>query len=259
MNFAKSILSCTCIGLLLTLAGCAKRNNYKPRHIPSLKESVHVDYQETKGLVTVRVKAFTQFDSDTIFGDRAKRITEGKNPLQPVQLSIENNSPSAIELHEKNIDLALVPSQDVVDRLSSFNYKKAGICCGIGALAAFATAGAFTIIWPFVAIHSCIAGSIDVIFVWAASMFGLATTGGLLLIATPCLFLIDNSSDEKREIRECIAKTDMGKTIIVNPGKTVDVLLFVQKNQYKSTFTCTLIDQQQNKKRQFAVHLPGHN
>jgi len=259
MNFAKCIISGLCIGLLVSLAGCAKRNTYKPRQIPSLKESAHVDYQETKGLVTFRAKAFTQFDCDTIFGERADRITDGKNPLQPVQISIENNSPSVVELHDANIDLMLVPTKEVVDRLSGFNFKTAGICCGIGAIAAIASAGALFFVWPLALAHMVFFGSLDLLLVCVAGTFGLASVGGLLLIATPCLFIIDNSGNEKREIRECIAKTEMGKTIIVNSGKTVDVLLFVQKKQYKPDFTCSLIDQQQNKKRRYEVHLPAQN
>ncbi len=256
MNFAKLILSCTFIGLLMSLAGCAKKSSYKPRNIQSLKESAHVDYQETKELVTVRAKAFTNFDCDYIFGERADRITEGENKLQPVQVSLENNSSLPVELHDENIDIPLVTTKEIIDRLSSFNYKKAGICCGVGALVAFASAGALIISIPWLFAYMLFGGHASIILGWIIGLYGCAAAGGLLLIATPCMFIIDNCVSEKREIRECIAKTDMGKTIIINPGKTVDVLLFVRKQQFKPTFNIALITQKQNKKHQFTIRLP---
>ncbi len=254
MNFAKLILSCTFIGLLMSLAGCAKKSSYKPRNIQSLKESAHVDYQETKELVTVRAKAFTNFDCDYIFGERADRITEGENRLQPVQLSIENNSPSVVKLRDSDIDLSLVPTKEVADRLSGFNYQTAGIYCGIGTLVIAAATGLSWLVLPAV-----LTGLDAILAPLLLSTLVFAPVGSFLLLATPCMFLINTFNYEKKELRECIAKTDVGKTIMVNPGKTIDVLLFVHKKQYKPTFACTLIDQQQNKKRQFEVRLPGQN
>jgi len=247
MNYAKSMLACCCIGLLLSLAGCAKKSSYKPHQLLSLKDSAHIDYQETKEQVTVRTKAFTKIDSDYIFGERADRIIGVKDPLQSIQLCIENNGPSAVKLVESSIDLPLVSSKEVTQRLESRSkYIAGGIVGGIGLCGILV--GVIAIATTTVTCPCCVL--VPLVF--------HCGIGSLLVIASPFAYMIENSGTraENSRINNYIQETNIGKEIVINPGKTIDMLIFVRKAQFKTTFDLTLLNEQdQTKKQTFEVKL----
>jgi len=245
MNFAKQIFSFMCIGSLIVFAGCAKRNSYKPQNLKSLKESVHVDYQETKEQVTVRAKAFTTLDCEYVFGDRADSIIDEKNPLQPIQLCVENNSTSPLKLHESGINLPLVSSKEITNRLGSGSkFITSGIVGGIG-LCGILTGGALFILAPFSM------GMVELV------LFFLET-GIFVTLTSPFVFLIENSGTRavNYKISNYVHATNVGREIVINPGKTIDILIFARKAQFKPTFDFTLLNEHdQTKKQTFTVKL----
>lgn len=257
MNYAKSIFSCFSCGLLICLAGCTKRNNYEPRHLQSLKESAHVDYQETKDQVTVQAKVFTENDCNYLFGERVQYIREGKNPLRPIQLCIENNGSSAVKLIEPNISLPLVSASAVSRRLSNDEGANiAQICCSSGVLATLAGIGLLASLTSGLFIVT----SFAVGAVAFATGISLTTAGTLLVVASPFVYVADSSNQtyQKDLIDHHIRKTSVGDTLVINPGKTVDTLLFVYEKKYqeKQTFDLTLLDQcDQQHKLKFTVKL----
>ncbi len=247
MNHIKLILSCIVAGLLLSLTGCGKRSNYKSRQLLSLKESAHVDYQETKELVTVRAKAFTKNDCDYIFGERTDRIISHKDPLQPIQLCIENNSSSAVKLVESTIDLTLTSSREVTQRLSSSSkYLASGICGGIGLCGI--TIGIIT--------AAIAAATVTCPCCFLAPLL-LIGVGGIVTISSPFAFLIENwnTGAENSKISSYIHEKNVGKEIVIKPGKMIDVLIFVKKNNYQQTFKCNLIDGKSGKEITFKIKL----
>lgn len=246
MNYSKQILSFICIGLLLTLAGCAKKSNYKPRQLKSLKELVHIDYQETKEQVTVRAKVFNKLDCDYVFGERADRIIGEKEPLQPIQLCIENQSCNSLKLAESGIDLPLISSKEISYRLGTRSRYLAGsICGGIGLCGILAGVGALVAAWPI----TCPCILIPVIF--------YAGLGSLFVIASPFAFLIENcgTRDENNKIKNHVYSMNVGKELVINPGKVIDVVVFVKKHEYKQTFKCTLINDKTSKEIPFMIKL----
>ncbi len=251
MNFAKLILSCTFIGLLMCLAGCAKKSNYKPTSLISLKQLAHIDYEETKEQVTVCAKKCTKDDCDYVFGDRADYIIGEKNPLQPIQLCIENKSESLLLLFDSNIALPLVPTQKVIDRLSPWRFTTTATCGAIGLL------GLSLFICPLIfpcAIFPSFAMAIPPYMSWV--LFGAASS--LITLATPCIFIADNAlfGPCPEEITNCIHKTKKGKAIAIKQAKTIDMLIFVRKDEFKPTFDLTLLhENDQTKKLTFTVKL----
>jgi len=247
MNYKKLIFSFMSFGLLMCLAGCAKKRNYKPNKLLSLKESAHVDYQETKEQITVRAKAFSKIDCDYIFGERADRIIGEKDPLQPIQLCIENNGSNNLKLLESKIDLQLVSAKEVTRRLgTSSNYLASGIWGGIG-LSGIVSGIVSTSVIASSAVCPC-AFLLPVM---------LISVGCLVAMTSPFVFLIENwsLSAENCRVSNYINTTSPGKKIAINPGQVIDVIIFVKQNEYRSTFKCTLMNDETGKEISFIIKL----
>jgi len=260
MNYTQKIVSCAFIGLLLFVSGCAKKSNYKPHSLPSLKESVHVDYQETKEQVTVRAKKFTHNDCDTFFGDRASKILSGKRPLQPIQLCIENSSKVAVLLFDENINLRLVPTQMVAGRLTPYRFATSAIWSGVGLFGL----SVITLPWLFPAafpLFCHILGAFGTILSVNGAVF-FFLSAPLILVATPFIFIADNALFRScpKELKNCIHKTEKGKAVVIHPDGIIDMLIFVHCDQFKPTFDVTLLNENdQTKKQTFTVHLPAQD
>lgn len=245
MNYTKSILSCMFLGLLMCLAGCAKQNKSKQCQLPTLKDSAHIDYQETKEKVTIRAKALTTFDCDTFLSDNGSAIMGGRNPLQPIQLCIENEGESAVLLFDANIGLPMVAANKVIARLTHQRFTASAIWGGISII------GLSLIVWIPIVLFT--ASSALVSFLAYVSICSF-----YMFVATPCIFIADNALFTccPDEIKSCIHQTDKGKAVVIKPGKTIDMLIFVRKDEFKPTFDVTLLDENdQTKKQAFTVKL----
>lgn len=254
MQISKLIISCTFVLFILGLGGCAKKNHFKPCHFRSLKESRHIDFQATKDQVTVRAKELDGHDCDKIFGECGSKLTTGKNPLVPIQLSIENNSDVAWLLPESKIKLDLVPTKYIMNRLHTDSSGIAGACFGIGALAAVTGIGLIVAI-PTACVGSLAIGALA-IGGWCTGV-ALTAAAGLLIIATPFIIIVqtNDATIENDKIDTYVQKTSLGKSLLIRPDKTVDVLLFVDEESYKNRFEITLINDVENKKLPFTISL----
>lgn len=259
MNCTKLISLCAGIGLLLTVAGCAKKSDYKPCQIKSLKELLSVDYQETKERVTVRAKAFTKNDCDYVFGERVDWLITEKDPLQPIQLCIENRGSSAWKILDANIGLQMVPTKEIVKRLSRSSFATAGVCFGIGLATALVGAGIAVVCLPLglgIGINAP-----AFVTPWIFGVLGgagVVLAGSVFIVISPFVFLINTvkPGSESKAIDNYVHQTNIEKAIVIKQNNTIDILIFVRKDEFKPTFDVTLLNEQdQTKKQTFTVKL----
>ena len=221
------------------LSGCATR--YAPNSIKPLSQENLADYKKTHGHVTMQAKELSFAECQEIFGDRTKRLFTKRKPLVPIQLTIENNSNNTWLLTESMIDLPLEPSGRVISRLQNSALCRALTVAGMALGSGCILTGLGGIL--FILTTNVYRGS----SIGLAGLFGIGmvAAGHLLGVSSLVLPVITgvNTSHENKDIKDYIQRTNLGKALIIKPGQTVNMLLFVLEKQFKPNFTVTLIDQ----------------
>lgn len=235
----KWINVCIIIAAICLLSGCGAR--YAPKALTPLSPVNIADYKKSDGQVTVQAKKLTIAECREIFGDRAYRLFSKHRPYVPIQLSIENNSNDTWLLTDAMIDLPLISADDVLGRLQNSALCRALTVAGMALGSGCILTGLGGIL--FILTTNVYRGS----SIGLAGLFGIGmvAAGHLLGVSSLVLPVImgGNTSHENKDIREYIQKTSFGKALIIKPGHTVNVLLFVLQKHFKPNFTVTLIDQ----------------
>jgi len=219
---AKKLISIAVIAGLL-LPGCG---GYQKRSLNIFKQRP-ANYEQTINDVTMKVNKLTQEECEQVFGRRAQNLTLGQSGINPLVLSIENNSATRWELAENNIGLQLSEPEEVAQRLKLNTALYAGGIFGIGiGITAFVALN-------FVGILSVMSGSFNpYAFLFVPLILG---TGGYYSIVGASGFALYSGLDNK-SIDDATVKVNA----VIKSGKTLGGLLFVNKPDYKSKFTITL-------------------
>lgn len=240
-QFISYLLSCA---ILMTALPSCKKNIGQSLSLRSLTS--YLDYQATKSGITVRVRQLTETDCQHIIGEQAKRLfkkNRRRQPIYPIQLSITNSTNRLTALKAENIDLALTPASTVARRLqkNTFaqifgNFAAGFFITALLATGSFLTLGASGIVLLVAGSHSALAPA--------------AILGGAALLAAPTFLIIGTpvastvkgveTAKQNAAIRKEIKAHTLKDTIVIESQKTVDTLIFVEKPNYKNTFSITL-------------------
>jgi len=238
MKQEKKLIAMAVIAGLL-LPGCS---SYQKRSIDIFKQRP-ANYVQTINNVTMKISKLTQEECEQIFGKRAHNLTLGQSGINPLVLSIENNSATRWELAEKNINLQLTEPEEVAQRLKINTASYAGGIfgkgLGISILAGIGVAATLLItVFSKTAIIREItlapAGVIQILAI-ASAPFIIA---GVIISAITATGHASHSLQNNQFIDEITNKATINASI--KPNKTLSGLLFVNKPNYTSEFTITL-------------------
>jgi len=209
MRKALLLIITAAIGLA-ALPACVTVKPYRPTKLKTVHHE-HADFEQTIGDVTLRVKKFSHADCYKIFDNRGKKLLTGSHGIQPLQLSIENQSATEWQLTEENMSLDLASPAMVFRRLKKGNAL---------------------IFWPYI-IGEAICFITFPIF-WPISLFflfdlpvGAALTGIRL-------------GETNEQIRQDLVTKSFNGMLTIPSKKSVNTLIFVQKEDSEDTFTVTL-------------------
>lgn len=240
----KWINVCIISGAVCLLSGCLK--HYAPNPIKPLNNIA--DYKKTHDQVTIQAKELSFAECQEIFGDRTKRLFVKRKPFVPIQLTIENNSDNTWLLAESMIDLPIASSKSVISRLQNGRVLRTFATAGIALIAGFAlceVGGMFMI--PLFLGQQTLGNLLLGLFGISLAAGGAVTVGGVPIFS---VVSSGNTSHENRVIKDYVQKTSLGKALIIKPGETINVLLFVLQKQFKPKFTVTLFDQHDEQRTQ---------
>jgi len=222
---------------IICLPGCLKKKKPQPCQLKPLRS--YLNYEKTQNDVALRAKKLTKRETIKTFGPRGKQLfNKQRKTIQPIQLSIENNSTELLVLKPEHIDLQLTPYNHVASRLKKNTLFQMLGTLTVGALAtaAIATGGVAALVIGGVAasVPLIIAGTVTCI----ASPF-------FLLIGAPIATTVKGietakaNNHAKKQVRE---KT-LPPVLLIEPGQTIDTLIFVKKRNYSPQFDVTFMNQ----------------
>lgn len=242
MNFRFFLLTT----LIIALPGCVKKNNV---HIPHLRAlTSYIDFQESQEDITIRVKKLSESDCKALLGDRARLLFKKRRkqqPIYPIQISISNTSEHRILLKPENIDLQLTPYQDVARRIqhSSFLHAIGGvffalvITAGLAAGSALALTSGGILTYLFGNALAAVSAPLLITGITASIV-----TPFFLVVGTPIISAARGVETSKENImmRHELAQASFKRGLLIDPGNTIDTLIFVQRPHLKHAFTITL-------------------
>jgi hypothetical protein len=229
--------------LVAVLPGCKRKPG---AHAYLRPLSTYIDYHKTKQGITLRAKKLSAEDCKSLLGTRAALLFKKrrrKKPIFPIQISITNQTRSLVALQPKDIDLELTPYNDVAHRLQRSSFAQAfgklfgGIAIAgtliAGSIIALSTSGVLLVV----------IGSIKAFA--PAALIGssaLLITPFFLVVATPAVSTatVVRTSRQNTAIKQELKANSLRHTVLVEPGETLDTLIFVTKQQYKQEFDITM-------------------
>lgn len=227
------------IASIFGLSSCKRRPGTTPYLRPLTS---YIDYQKTKQGITLRAKQLAPEDCRSLLGNRASLLFKKrrrKKPILPIQLSLTNHTRNLIALQPKDIDLELTPYNAVASRLQQSSFAQAfgklfgGIAIAgtliVGSIVALSTSGILLVV----------IGSIKAFA--PAALIGssaLLATPFFLVIATPAVSTatVVRTARQNAAIKRELKENSLKHTLLIEPGETIDTLIFVGKSQYKQEF-----------------------
>ena len=252
------------VGMGLTIIPGCKRKNIQPPYLRPLTS--YVDYQKNKEEenVTLRAKKLSPQDCESLIGPHARRLFKKhrrRQPICPIQLSITNNDPQrSLSLEPKNISLSLTNAQTVVNRLQRDSFIQAfgGIAAGLFITGILAFGSIFAL---------SASGMLLVIIGSMQALAPLAVLGGSALLVTPFFLVVGTpivstvkgiqTSKQNYKLKKEIEEHSLDQSLIVEPGETVDTLIFVEKQKYKEKFAISLTNPE-NEHERINFHVQLH-
>ncbi len=235
------------VALVSTIIGALPGCKRKPGSAAYLRPlATYIDYQKTKQGITLRAKKLSAEDCKSLLGNRAGLLFKKrrrKKPIMPIQISITNQTRSLVALQPKDINLELTPYNAVANRLQRSSFAQAfgklfgGIAIAgtliAGSLVALSTSGVLLVV----------IGSIKAFA--PAALIGtsaLLITPFFLVVATPAVSTatVVRTSRQNAAIKRNLKENSLRHTVLVEPGETLDTLIFVTKQQYKQEFDITM-------------------
>ncbi len=248
--------------LLSVLSGCRKNSNVRSlRSLPTL-----IDYQGSQHGIDLQVKKLNEHDCQSILGKPSHRLFKKfrkRPPLSPLQISVTNNTEKLIALKPSDIDLPQVPYKKVANRLSNSSL-----------LQIFGTVVSSLLIGGFLAMGSFLALGASGILFFATGSLGVTIPAALLgssaalalplflVIGTPVLSTVKGVQTVRanQSITRDIKQFSLHDQLIIEPYETVDMLIFVEKMQFRSDFTLNITDPEHAQNQiTFNVRIPTLN
>jgi hypothetical protein len=249
------LLGLTAAIALATLPGCVVQS-YKPKELHHIKKA-NIDYEQTVGNVTLRIKKFTETDCIEQFGSRCKRLMSGPQAVYPLQISITNDSSINLQLSKDDLSVKIVPPSVVASRIK--NGVTPVVITALAGLsgAALSCCGLY---------HSCLnlAGGLMKFAVpysgaWTTLFFISALGIPTFVIGTPLLIgaqIVENRHVNKKIARDLATKT-LNDTLEIPAHTTTSTLIFTRKKHLLDPVLITLRSQSsaENNALNFYVNL----
>jgi len=228
MKQNKKLIAMTVIAGLL-LPGCG---GYQKRSLNIFKQRP-ANYEQTIDDVTMKISKLTQEECEQVFGRRAQNLTLGQSGINPLVLSITNNSATRWELAENNIGLQLSEPEEVAQRLKLNTALYAGGIFGIG-VGISILAGVGLTFASFASAYGIAAAAHPAIIVASWPLVFIGT----IISSIPALGYGLYQSPSNQSIKRIARQSTKNATI--ESGKAFGGLLFVNKPDYTPEFTITL-------------------
>lgn len=222
-----------------------------------------IDYFDSAQGVTIRVKKLDRHDSGLLLGERSARLFKRfrkRQPIWPIQISLTNDTNKLISLKPSDISLKQVDYKRVASRLNNNSFTQI-----FGSIASSLLVGGFLAMGSFLALSASgivllATGSLSITAPFAViGSSALAAIPALLIVGTPVLSTVRGVQTAKhnkmvtREIKNYSLKTQL----VVEPHKTVDMVIFISKSDYKPRFTIGVSHPENGaEKIQFHVRMP---
>ncbi len=248
-------LTITAIILLciVCLPACLK-NKKLPGQLKPLRS--YLNYESTQNNITLRAKKLSKRETIKTFGIRGKQLfNKQRKTILPVQLSIENNSTELLVLKPEHIGLKLTSYRRVAQRFQKNTLFQILGTLTIGALAtaAVATGGVAALI------IGGMATSVPLIIVGTATC---VASPFFLLIGAPIATTIKGIETAKANTaaKRGVKEKTLPPVLLIEPGQTIDTLIFVLKRDYRPYFDVTFVNQHEPEKlNTFTVDLNGNH
>lgn len=244
----------------ITLPGCkSSHKSYYLRPLPSL-----IDYQGTQNDIDLRVKKLNEHDCQSILGKSSNRLFKKfrkRRPIQPLQISITNNTNKLISIKPSDISLPQVPYKKVANRLSNNSLIQV-----FGAFLSSLFIGGFLAVGSFLALSATglllfVTGSLGLTI--PAAIIGIPAAAAFplfLIIGTPVISTMRGvkTVQANHAITKNIKQYALKVHTIISPHETVDMLIFVDKFAYRPSFSIKITNPQNAQKQiSFNVHIPS--
>lgn len=235
---------------IICLPACLKNKKYPAGQLRPLRS--YLNYESTQNNVTLRAKKLNKRETVKAFGPRGNQLfNKQRKTIYPIQLSIENNSTELLVLKPEHIDLQLTSYRRVASRLQKNTLLQALGTLTIGVLttAAVATGGVATLL------IGGMATSVSMIIAGTATCI---TAPFFLLIGTPIATTVKGIETAKANTtcKRGVKEKTLPPVLLIEPGQTIDTLIFVRKRDYSPAFDVTFVNQHEPEQlNTFAVTL----
>lgn len=239
------------LGSLLVLPGC-KRPQFTPKSLEECRPATVTG--QTQEQVTIQIHPLTKQDLQALFGDRGTRILNKRRPIYPIYLSIENKSDRSYIFNPKKMSIQPMNPQLIAQKMHSHTGRRIIAPLLLGALGVsitFVGAAALTIF-----------GAIPQVAMPGLIKAGYAALGACGLIAVSAPVISYKQGCHTSEVNSIIDADIADKTaslepILVKPGQSRTVLLFIHYKSYKPSCSLELIDAESQKPLVFDMALQG--
>lgn len=192
-------------------------------------------YTATKDGVAISTRILSKEETQNLFKGNGEKLVTRKNPVFPIECVITNETDKVMLLHPENINLPLLPAQEVAKRFEQHGIFTSAIvattlacsaiCLGyftfvVGAVALAYSAPAYTLL--------CLPGAIGT---------GLCVKGA----TESCYFIATNSASNKA-IHKKVDYSTIINELIIAPGESEKFLLFADGNAFKKQFLVSLVN-----------------
>jgi len=222
----------SCLLSIILLPSCTHK--YTIKQLEPLAQQELSIFKETQDDIALHVKKIPDYECVDLFGNRARRIVRGKNPLVPVQISVSNNSENNCIISPKNIRLSIVASKHIAYRLQSSSLRVALTSLGI-----FVSLGVVTGITGYVMLNAAYTGAAA----WVGTAGAATMIASIAIIYGTPFFMLKASApirEENRAIKKYLKKTGLSDSIVVEPGETINAMFFVRKKDWHPNFALAI-------------------
>ncbi len=248
-----SIFNFLCLlALFFLIPGCFPKS-YRVRKLKPLDRQT-AQFVEKKDNVKVLVSALNEEKTKKIFG---QELNKGKKHFQPIQITVKNKSDKVWLLRHDGIDLKMVSSEQVARLLRYHTWTRFATWSAV-------YAGYVAVLVPFILVISfagatagAFSGSVGAVAGY--TLLGLATVAlafsGPFFIAADCV----TCSKQNSQIEYDFKKKTGFEGLILLPGKSKNLLIFVDDKDYKSNFNIQLNSATGGDNLDFSVALENIN
>lgn len=236
------------IGLLLLVLPACKQDRYTPHSLAPLINTK----KTTEKMVDVTVRHLTKDETKTLFNGRGNRLIRKHKQIYPLLLCIKNNADRPYVIDRHNIKLELSSPAKVAARLYSHTARRV-----IGSLIIGTIGTAATLFGGF---YLIILGAIPAAGMPALIKAGYVTLGlsGLIAVGTPTVGYQQGSSAYAYNccLEQDVKDHTLIDPVVIKPNHQFSCLLFVARRSYRTSFSITLVDQQDANPLSFDCELP---